>query len=373
MSTKPPVRVAVPWLRDAVVEARAAGSLPSLPAFAWLAGRGFATQLPQGDWRQWLLVGTGADASESSNALQRWPAGPSLAAAASRTQASTSGSDQAPCWAVAQPVHFAAGMDHVRLAPLADAVPTAAEAAQLAATLNDHFADDGLVFGELVDGAWPVLCRAPVQCSTRDPAAAVGHNIHDFLPAGADGARVRSLMNEIQMLLHEHPVNQRRAARRASPINGLWLWGFGAADVAGATPSPIPGRGTLYADDLWLRSLWRAHGGVVRNVDEAVGATADGAVIGRPHSPTTDDTPLDRTSPPATGSALIALTQPPTTDPGEALIEVDSSLLARLCRGVRSGRLQSLELFDGARVRALDAHSRWRFWRRPVALDEVLR
>ena len=366
MSPRPALRVALPWLHDAIVEARAAGSLPPLPSFAWLAGRGVAAHLPQGDWRQWLL-GTESGASD---VLRRWPAGPSLATAMSATQSCTPGSEQAPCWAVAQPVHFAAGMDHLRLAPLADAVPTVAEAAQLTASLNDHFVDDGLEFGGLVDGAWPVRCRTPFQCSTCDPATAVGRNVHDFLPAGAEGARVRSLMNEIQMLLHEHPVNQRRAARRALPINGLWLWGFGAVDVAHVTGWPTPGRWTLYADDLWLRSLWRSHGGVVRDVGEAVAETT--GPVARTRTSATADAPGVTSQPSPTADALIVLTQPPTTDPAEVLIEVDSSLLARLRRGVRSGGLRSLDLFDGARVHALDAYSRWRIWRRPATPDEAL-
>jgi hypothetical protein len=37
----------------------------------------------------------------------------------------------------------------------------------------------------------------------------------------------RTRMNEIQMLLHDHPVNQAREARGERAINGLWCWGGG--------------------------------------------------------------------------------------------------------------------------------------------------
>jgi hypothetical protein len=324
------VRVALPWLHEAVAEARAAGTLPSMAALRWLAGRGNATRAPQGDWRAWLLQGV--DGSMPAQ-LRRWPAGPSLAAAVG------AGVDTAPAWAVAQPVHLAVGMDHVRMAPLADAVPTPAEAEQLAATVRLHFAGDVFDLLEYVDGAWLVRCVEPIDCTTHDPAALAGRNIHDYLPAGRDGARMRSRMNELQMVLHEHPVNERRTSTRALPVNALWLWGFGTYTAAPPVLAAAR-RWVLQTDDLWLRSFWQVHGGDERPLG-AAGAQQ--------------------------GNALIAMTQLPTGEPGEALAEVDSSLLARLCRAVQARELQGLELHDGLRVHALDRHSHLRIWRRSVA------
>jgi hypothetical protein len=337
VSTRPTMRVALPWLHEAVVAARATAELPALPALAWLTGRGTPRGASSLDWRFWLLE---AVHPATAATLRHWPAGPCLAATA------TAADEGRPVtWAVAHPVHLAVGMDHVRLAPLADAVPSMAEAESLAATLRAHFAGEGFDFVAYLDGAWVVRCTAPIECTTHEPAAVVGRNVHDFLPAGPDGARVRSVMNEIQMLLHDHPVNQRRAATRALPINGVWLWGFGTSAEASDHRLPAADRWTLHADDLWLRSFWRHHGG-------ATAALGDAGTL-------------------ASGHALVAMTQPPTSDPGEALAEIDSSLLTRLRGAVQSGDLQALELFDGARVHALDAYSRWRFWRRPAAQDEA--
>jgi hypothetical protein len=189
-----------------------------------------------------------------------------------------------------------------------------------------------------------VRCVEPIDCTTHDPAALAGRNIHDYLPGGPDGARMRSRMNELQMVLHEHPVNERRTSTRAAPVNALWLWGFGTLE---AVPQALPamGRWTLQADDLWLRTFWRVHGGTERPL---------GGMAGIEES-----------------SALVAMTQPPTSEPGEALAEVDSSLLARLCRSVQAGALDALEIHDGARVHALDRHSRLRLWRRPAALASL--
>jgi hypothetical protein len=234
-------------------------------------------------------------------------------------------------------------MDHVRLAPLADAVPHAAEADALAATLQSHFARDTFEICGFRDGAWLVRCADRIVCDTHDPAEVAGRNIHDFMPAGPDGARIRSLMNEVQMLLHDHPVNARRASTRALPINALWYWGFGA--YAATPTSRLSGeRWLLHADDLWLRAFWRAHGGTERPLNEA-GTDA--------------------------GDALVAMAQPPTVDPIESLAEVNSSLFARLVRAMQAGELRALAVHDGARVHTLDRHSRLRLWRRPARGEDL--
>jgi hypothetical protein len=335
VSDRPTVRVALPWLHEAIGEARTTGTLPAMRALRWLAGRACATAPTQRDWREWLLGGVdGPTLTE----FCRWPAGPSLAAASG---AGVPGS--APGWAVAQPVHLAAGLDHVRMAPLADAAPSAPEAEQLAATVRAHFAGDFFDLVDFVDGAWLVRCTEQVDCTTHDPSTLAGRNIHDYLPSGRDGARTRSRMNEIQMVLHEHPVNERRTSTRAAPINALWIWGFGAFETAPRALAAA-GRWALQCDDLWLRSFWRAHGGAER----PLGAAG-----------------------PGDGNVLIAMTQLPTTEPGEALAEVDSGLLGRLRRSMQAGQWRSLEVHDGACVHTLDRHARLRAWRRPAALEDL--
>lgn len=336
MSRKPVLRVALPWLHDCLAEARRAGLAPdALPALRWLLGRGNATRASSVPWRGWLVAATGSSLLE---ALDRWRAGPCLAAAAG------AGPGAAWGWALAHPVHFAAGMDHVRLAPLADAVPTAGEAEELAATMRAHFAGDAFDLLEFVDGAWLLRWTDTVDCATHDPAAVVGRDVHDFMPSGADGAHVRSVMNEVQMLLHDHPVNERRVRQRQLPVNALWLWGFGTLGKV-AEPLDATAGWTLRSDDAWLRAFWRLHGGT----EAAAGAA--GIVDG--------------------GHELIALAQPPTPEPAEALAELDTSLLSRLVRAVQAGALQLLEVHDGARVLTLDAHARLRFWRRPVASEQL--
>jgi hypothetical protein len=61
--------------------------------------------------------------------------------------------------------------------------------------------------------------------------------------------RFRSQLNELQMLLHEHPVNLAREARGDLPVNSVWLWG------GGTRPAVPTGRSALYARDATALAL----------------------------------------------------------------------------------------------------------------------
>lgn len=52
-------------------------------------------------------------------------------------------------------------------------------------------------------------------------------SIEDYLPQGDGAAQLHDLMNSAQMLLLDHPVNNRRVAQRQLPANSIWLWGHG--------------------------------------------------------------------------------------------------------------------------------------------------
>ena len=46
--------------------------------------------------------------------------------------------------------------------------------------------------------------------------------------ASGEGAeRWRALLNESQIVLHNHPINAVREARGAVAVNSLWFWGAG--------------------------------------------------------------------------------------------------------------------------------------------------
>src|SRR6266568_5191760 len=100
----------------------------------------------------------------------------------------------------------------------------------------------------LADGETPDMHTTP-------PSAAREGLIEGNLPSGPDAMRFHALMNEAQMLLHEHPVNAEREARGEPALNSVWFWGGGVIDAAKAQPFSA-----VITDDPLARGLALAAG-----------------------------------------------------------------------------------------------------------------
>ena len=179
-------------------------------------------------------------------------------------------------WLRADPVHLQVMRDRIVLAggSIPDLGRDQAEA--LAGSLQAHF---GAEFDLRVPQPqrWYLRLPEPPRLATTPLPCAAGRDIEPLLPRGADALRFRTRLNELQMVLHDHPVNQAREARGQAAVNSLWLWGGGTlprvspchlriatenadaralADYAGATLVPMPARvGRDGADVAVLESL----------------------------------------------------------------------------------------------------------------------
>jgi hypothetical protein len=182
----------------------------------------------------------------------------------------------------------------------------------------------------------------PLECTSVEPADALGRNLRDLMPAGRDGARVRSLVNEIQMLLHEHPVNSARLERRQPAINSVWLWGIGRLEKV--MPVNLP---TLYTDDAWLAGLWRLHGPAARSLEEFAGVGEAGT------------------------DTLVACASAPGGDAGTNLAFVEAACFAPAKTHLLRGSTAMISLLLGDRTFAVNSRARYRFWRRRRPLSEA--
>jgi hypothetical protein len=75
------------------------------------------------------------------------------------------------------------------------------------------------------------------------------------LPQGDAALDWHRVINEAQMVLHEHAVNAAREARGAATVNSVWLWGGGTAPAIGRPPYEA-----AWGDDALTRSLAAAAG-----------------------------------------------------------------------------------------------------------------
>ena len=223
----------------------------------------------------------------------------------------------------ATPVTLVADRNIVVLAgPVADL--HADEAAALIELINRHFAADDVAFCAPRPSAWFAQCERTFALSTSSIDAAVGRPIGAFLPSGPDANTWQRWQVEIQMLLHEHAINQAREERGQAPVSGVWLSGGGRLDDV-ATP----------ALTLVLAESGE-HGDLARGLAHRAGLSADTL-------PPAIAAILERTSDPFEGLAAMR----PTTDAAQAA-QFGVDWLQPAVDALARGRLDALQLIaDG--------------------------
>lgn len=137
-------------------------------------------------------------------------------------------------WLRADPVHLLLQREQMILQ--GGLSLSAGEAQALCASLNAHFAQDGLYFIAPHPQRWYVSMDTLPEMRALPLAQVAGRNIHKLMPQGVDALRWNRLGNEIQMLFYEHAVNLARAARGELAVNSVWLWGGGCMSAALARP-----------------------------------------------------------------------------------------------------------------------------------------
>lgn len=164
----------------------------------------------------------------------------------------------APFWRLT-PVHLHLGMDHAMLIDPPGSGLDEAHARALAETAAPVFAEAGLTLRVGTPLAWYAQGE-PWDLQAWPWPMASGRHIGPYQPAGPAARTWRRLLTEVQMLWHEHPVNEARAQAGLRPINALWLDGF-------ARTPPPPGRGRLVSDDPAWRGAAQACGWTVMPAD----------------------------------------------------------------------------------------------------------
>lgn len=153
-------------------------------------------------------------------------------------------------WLRADPVHLRVMRDRIVLADSRALGLSQHQAEILSASIGQHFGD-ALQPIPLHPQRWYLRFPHPPRLATTPLSTATGRDIDPLQPQGEDAQRFRALLNELQMLLFAHPVNQAREARGELPINSLWLWG------GGARPAPTRSALPLYAHDHEACSIGR--------------------------------------------------------------------------------------------------------------------
>jgi hypothetical protein len=164
-------------------------------------------------------------------------------------------------WLRADPVHLRIEGGRLVLVDSDQFSLTQQEADSLCGSLNAHFSADGLSFQPLRPQRWYLRSEAAPALETTPvaAAAAVGRSIDRLLPRGGDAATWHAHLNDMQMLLHQHPVNAAREDAGDLPINGVWLWGGGRLSSDVAAPFAALWSGDPFAAGLAQAARVAAH------------------------------------------------------------------------------------------------------------------
>lgn len=252
-------------------------------------------------------------------------------------------------WARADPVHLRLMRDRLILVPAPALAIAAEEAAALCGALERHFG--GLGFEAVEPSRWCVRLAGPLaELPAASPIDSAGSEVGLAMPAAA-----QQLVNEAQMLLHSHAVNEAREARGEPAVNSVWLWGAGRAPKMG--PSTWT---SVSADDPLVLGLARAAG-----VREGRLAASARAWLERAAEDGRHLLVLDALRAP------VAFAQ--QAEARAALEALERDWFAPLLGALRAGRIGmvSVHVPDGPGPSAFETirGDLRRFWRRPRALE----
>jgi hypothetical protein len=319
-----------------------------LPSLTRLARWGTRRALP-GDWRAWLAAYLPrAELADMAPAT----------VAASAGGAALEANPVASVW-LAEPVHLTAGLRSLHLPHHGRIRPDAPMQERLRAAFAVAFSACGYELVPLAAGRFVLAAPQTIgEVVTTDPARALGASIADALPRGENARALRSLGSEIEMWLHEHPLNIERVRARLPTISTLWLWGAGpppppalASNEAFASEIPPPST-ALIGDDPYVAGLAKLNGLAWR--------------------------PLPSRFPEAIGrrSVIVAEVFAGGADreetPLEALARFDREWVAPALAAVARGDVAQLTLIANDRSVSFATRHRLRFWRAPRRALEAL-
>jgi len=155
--------------------------------------------------------------------------------------------------AAADPVYFQTRLRDVVLRELRAGEVAAADLEPIFATLQQQLGDaDGFRLERFGTNGY-LVCDDAFDTPGASAAALDGVVPDRHSPGGVSARAWHKLQGELQMLLHAHPVNQRREAAGLLPISTLWIWGGGERPPQVEAALPV-----LYGSDPIFAGYWRS-------------------------------------------------------------------------------------------------------------------
>lgn len=240
-------------------------------------------------------------------------------------------------WLRLDPVHLEAVMGGLLLR-LPDSLQLSMpEARALIADINQHWHREGLEIQAVSPTRWYLHLPEAPNLRTTPLDQMNGEYLTPALPRGADARHYVKLINEVQMLMHTHPVNLARESEGRLAVNGLWLWGGGNLPAGKARFDRVAG------DAFELQALAQHAGCAFTPAPKALSDLNEN------------------------GRVLVALTVSGEDWGGDIeahLAQLEQNWFRPLLRQLTWGRIGQLRLdLIGQQAVTLTPLQAWRFWR----------
>jgi len=247
-------------------------------------------------------------------------------------------------WLRADPVTMWADMARVFMTDYGFADLDPYERNEIELCVRDVLQEEGIQMHADHPERWCIPLGRPIEFGFTPLDEALGMDVAEALPDHPEARHWRRILNEIQIALHNSPVNVRRRAMGKREINSVWFWGGGF--IPDASEHYL--LDTVYSENAVSRGLAIINDCRIKGQIDALESTfgEDGRMV------------------------LIDWAFAPTDPENEmALLE---ALVGRLLDLADHGRVR-LTLYDGGgQGRYYGRNARRRFWRRRVALPQAL-
>jgi len=303
-----------------------------------------------------LLIARGRCTGGPSRGLEEWlhdafALGDEPLPAGALTLLAAGGEPAGDSWSRADPVHLRLMRDRLVLVPAAALRVTSGEAEALCDALSRHFGERLAL--QVIDAErWVARTPPALVFGSAPPLALAGRDVALAMPANT---AAHQLLNEAQMVLHSHPLNEAREARGEPAINSIWLWGAGRLASIDA-----PSWHSVSAAEPLALGLARAAGVRHRTLPASGVAWLDRMPEEGRHLVVLDAL-----------RAPLALSE--TADYHEALARLERDWFAPLLAALRDGRIGmvTINVPDAGECVACETirGDLRRFWRRPKTLE----
>ncbi len=182
-------------------------------------------------------------------------------------------------WGLVTPAHWQLGRDHATMIDPVQLHLGETDSRALFAAVRALFVSEGFVASWGAPERW-YIGRPELQgFATASLDRVIGRNVDGWLGETRSpmGRLVRRLQSEVQLVFHEHPVNESREARGEAAVNSFWLSGCGHAQASGATQEPVVDnslRAPLLAGDwaAWAEAWYAIDAGPLAREGEGIDA-----------------------------------------------------------------------------------------------------